>query len=264
MPRTSASDIAPSFVTAAEGHSAVCLYVDESLESRDHMLVAGVAIAPYPARRLVRRFRDAKKWRAAEVKGSSMDLGQQQFFLDKLAPLHLGAFGTLACAVHGTPTAVIRDHGEDMLYAALASKTIAQALHAGTPVMKVVADGGRYPHHVERRLLREIPALVQELTGGTCPAFSIDKSIRLEGLQVVDVVANHVIRRVRAASTQGFAHDPLRAFASTETRATAHGRLATVGHVTVTNGTYAHLPVAEWIKTHSAAPETIGVIPFHS
>ncbi len=250
-------------MTPTGGQSAVCLYVDESLEGHEHMLVAGLTIAPVHASRVVRRFRDARNWRAAEVKGSSMDLGQQQYFLTKLAPLHQGAYGTLACAAHGIPTALRREHGEATLYAALASTTIAKALHAETPIVRVVADGGRFPRHVERGLLSEIPMLVHALTGCACPPFSFEDSSSVEGLQVVDVVANHGIRQVRAAAAQGFAHDPLSGFAYTGARTTGQGTLATLGHITVTNGTYAHLPVAQWIKTHRAAPDTIGFIPFH-
>lgn len=234
----------------------ITFFLDESggLDGarQEHLVVAGVAMAPRDARRVVKRFRASTQWRASEIKGSDMDASQQGRFLERLAAGHVHSVGALACATQRLPSGIGRMHGEATVYAALVATVISDALVRDIPISSIVADGGRYSRKIVAELCTRIPTLVAAMSGATCVPLVFADSRRFEGLQCADVLANASLRRIRAAAGTGFADDPIRGI---------RGGVSGVPSVPATvliNGTYHPLLLPPDLHQVPPPPDSVG------
>lgn len=178
-------------------------------------LVAAVVLPPAGAKRLLKSFCKAVRWKGAEVKGHSLAPGQRRVFFDLLnREAELGSV-VVSCGrrdpLGGWAMAAL---AESELYGHLLREACSGLAGAGAGPLTITPDGGRY----KRAELSAIAAGLAEAVQAGAEAqrkvrVGFGDSASLPGLQVADVVANTVFQALggtAAAEVASALLEPLR------------------------------------------------------
>lgn len=206
-------------------------------------LVVGVVLRARQAQRTIAHFRKRKDWQL-EVKGGKMDTALQLYFLrDALGDVEWA--GAIAVDVQMARTLPIKAHfGEHALYASMVSELLCEPQLAAIPLTQIVADGGRYKARIMRQLAADIAACHQiHRPGGTHPRVEFSDSESSPGIQIADVLANHLFRQLNVSAPAAVAVTP-------DTPPAPSGAIVAprvIHHVAVQSGALTGLAIPAWM-----------------
>ncbi|WP_225040687.1 DUF3800 domain-containing protein (plasmid) [Rhizobium sp. T1470] len=170
------------------------MFCDESggFGGNEHsFLVSAVRISDHDAGRLMKRLR--KTFKAPnEIKGNSLTEKQRVTFFDMLSEIDQVAAVVTCQKTSALGAIVSKSHREHEIFEDMLVEACDHLVDFNAPVLRIVADGGRYKRPVHDKLA--INAAGRLTRDGVMANVDFARSEEIAGIQVADIIANTVYK----------------------------------------------------------------------